>query len=91
VSGASNTQNTQLFLTELGLSTFTIWIDVLNEVPPLSPPSLTHISFGGIIPLCQMEYHALQIIDENQRCWSQLIIPTPDFERKRDNFTFNWH
>ena len=41
---------TQLFLTEFGLTTLTICIDVLKEDPPLSPPSLIHISVDGIIP-----------------------------------------
>ena len=53
-SGPSNTAKTQLFFMELGFSVFTICIEALNDVPPLSPPSLTHTSVGGIRPLCHV-------------------------------------
>ena len=50
---ASKIEKTQVFLTELGVGVLTIWKFILNEFPPLSPPTLTHISDSGILPLCQ--------------------------------------
>eukprot|EP00731_Ephydatia_muelleri_P028599 Em0020g243a len=48
VSSTSKQQNTQVLWTELGAATFTIWKFILNEPPPLSPPSFSHISLAGM-------------------------------------------
>ena len=54
MSGASNSAKTQLFLTELGLSTLTICSESLKDVPPLSPPTFSQISLDGMKPLCHV-------------------------------------
>ena len=40
----------------------TICKEALNDVTPLSPPSLTHISVGGISPLCHVKATPIRFI-----------------------------
>ena len=54
VSGAAKMENTQVLLGELGVGVLQIWKLNLNVPPPLSPPSLIHISSLGMAPLCHV-------------------------------------
>lgn len=62
LSGASKREKTQLLQTEFGLSVFTTWKDIFTDDPPLSPPSLIHISLGGITPSCHVSCPNLLIV-----------------------------
>ena len=59
LSGASNSEKTQLFLTEFGFSTLTIWKESFMDEPPLSPPIFNQISSGGITSLCHVSWFNL--------------------------------
>ena len=56
LSLASNTVKTHdiVFSMEFGLGVLASWNDILNEEPPLSPPTFTHTSSLGIMPSCQV-------------------------------------
>ena len=53
-SGASTAAKMQVCLGLLGFGVLTIWKFILNELPPLSPPILIHISLGGMSPSCHV-------------------------------------
>ena len=54
LSLASNTVKTHVFSMEFGLGVLASWNDIMNEEPPLSPPTFTHTSSLGIMPSCQV-------------------------------------
>ena len=61
VSFPSNTQNTQVFCTEFGLSTLQSWKTTFTVSAPLSPPIFTQTSLSGIRPLCHVSRLALRL------------------------------
>ena len=52
--------NTQVLSIEFGLGVFAIWNDILNEEPPLSPPTFTHTSSCGMMPSCHVSRWTLE-------------------------------
>ena len=66
---------TVVLQSELGLMTFIICIVSLKLPWPLSPPSFTHISCGGIAPSCQVSPSGeLHCITVQKVCTSSAVL-----------------